>query len=251
MLLQWRGMRVFGKLLILLALAVSLPSAAASSLVTSTSCMADGVASDGPLSCSVVSPQGGVAEASILSASGLFSGTSFVASQSMYAVGGQSFSDPGNPAGGPASATASADYWIVLDTAGLERPGFLGLTASVDADAGYSGVAGATLQIGSNSFAFTASKLSSCCSLVLPVTLGQPFLLDLSSYNLQNPSTAEGVSGGTAVSTVSLQFWEADASTAVPVFQSTIPEPASFVLALIGAVALFLRNAAPASRRAH
>jgi hypothetical protein len=235
-------MPIPAKLSSILAVIFLSPSAAASALITSTSCMADQVYSAGPSSCSVTSPQGDSASARVLSASGLFSGTAFVATQSIYAAGSQSFSNPGDPA-----ASASSDFWIVLNTPGFNRSGFLELTASVDANPGYSGSAGATLQIGSNSFQFSASKLSFCCSTLLPITLGQPLLLDLSSYNLQNLST-EGISGGTAVSTVSLQFLEADASTTVPVFESTAPEPASFALALLGAASILLFRAAPSSK---
>jgi hypothetical protein len=235
-------MRISATLSPILAVTLLSSSAAASALVTSTRCVADQVYSAGPSSCSVTSPQGDSAAAGVLSASGLFSGTAFVATQSLYATGSQSFSNPGDPA-----ASASSDFWIVINTPGFDRSGFLELTASVDTNSGYSGSAGATLQIGSNSFNFSASKLSFCCSTLLPITLGQPLLLDLSSYNLQNVST-EGVSGGTAVSTVSLQFLEADASTTVPVFESTAPEPASFALLLLGVASILLFSATPRSK---
>ncbi|HTF71415.1 MAG TPA: PEP-CTERM sorting domain-containing protein [Edaphobacter sp.] len=79
-----------------------------------------------------------------------------------------------------------------------------------------------------------------CCTPLLPVDLGVPFLLEvgLKSSNYSNP--VFGPSGGIGRANLTLQFLESDRVTPVNIFKTTAPEPAFLALAGLGFVGIAL-----------
>ncbi|HEY1946722.1 MAG TPA: PEP-CTERM sorting domain-containing protein [Bryobacteraceae bacterium] len=232
----------------LLAATVLRSDLANASVVNSTTCRVSDAepsyeaASSGLYSCSLTSPADGRAYANVGPTTEILSSTSFVASEEVSATAINSVVFDQYFHTGESLSTANTDLFLVLDTVGDNRQGFLKVNGNISGDKGYSGNAGGTLQVGT-SFEIVKTPANSgfCCSILFPFELGQPFLFDLSVFEYQESvGLDDGLTGGNSIANVTIQFLESDQITPVQIFETNVPEPASIALIGVGA-ALLLR----------
>ena len=204
--------------------------------------MANNTSSSGGSFCSVMSPQGGHATASAAVTGLSFFGGFFTATEQVMGSATGSPPPPGGTQFGSGSASGFADLSLELDTSGPARSGFVQFTWNVSIDdAPVPNLPGnvSILRIG----AYTAVRqFSANDTITVAVELGQPFFFDLSSQDAAAIAPHDDSAASTLTSGVTLQFFEHDGTTSVPVFESGAPEPCSLALFAIGAGVLVLRS---------
>jgi hypothetical protein len=203
--------------------------------ITSTTCSADGVAASGLTACAVSTPQGGIANANAFFITSNLTSTQFSAAANVTASVNASVQ---NNVQGPVLAMSDARLFTVLDTAGLDRPGFIEVSATDGSNPGNSGKAETFVNIGPYTINLDLSE-TFCCSILLPFELGQPFLFDMNTFNVQGTDvqgtgSLNFASSGQTNPNVEIHFLEADRSTVVPLFETSVPEPSAVGLLGIG-----------------
>jgi hypothetical protein len=142
------------------------------------------------------------------------------------------------------SASAVIDNVFILSTAGPTRPGFLSFGESVaeswgeDAGINWGGSGSYSIDWFSETCLPTEYSCVFPSVFPFPVTLGDDLTFSLTQGNFSSSFGSWGLGEGQISTGLSLEFFEADGTTAVPITSAvaTTPEPSTF--ALIGAVLL-------------